>query len=96
VGPRDQSEARSQKGSLTLVRSKKPEELTDAGQKQEARRARFDCQKPEEDKLHRGVFFLLLASGFWLLASGFWLLASGFWLLASGFWLLASGFCLPN
>jgi fatty acid desaturase len=81
------SEARSQKGSLTTIRSKKPEGPADA------------CQNPEEDKLQRWVFFLLLASCFWLLASGFWLLASvfcllasGFWLLASGFWLLASGF----
>jgi hypothetical protein len=28
--------------------------------------------------LHRWIFFLLLASGFWLLASGFWLLTSYF------------------
>jgi hypothetical protein len=55
---------------LSEARSQKPEGLTDAGQKQ------------EEDKPHRGVFFLLLASGFWLLASSFWLLASGFYLFA--------------
>jgi hypothetical protein len=69
------SEARSQKGLLTFVRSQKPEGPTDVRQKQ------------GEDKLHMGS--VLLASGFWLLASGFWLLASGFWLLASGFWLLS-------
>jgi hypothetical protein len=51
------SEARSQKGPLTIVRSKKPVAPT------------FDCQKPEGNTLHRGAFFLLLASGFWLLDS---------------------------
>jgi hypothetical protein len=35
------TEARSQKSELTMVRSKKQEGLTD------------DCQKTEEDKLHR-------------------------------------------
>ncbi|HSP90034.1 MAG TPA: hypothetical protein VLN08_03975, partial [Vicinamibacterales bacterium] len=45
-----------------IVRSKKPEGPSN------------DCQKPAEDKLHLGVFFLLLASCFLLLASGFWLL----------------------
>jgi len=59
-------------GQLTMDRSKKPEGLPDARQKPEA--PTDVRQKREEDKLHRSVFFWLLASGFWLLASGFWLL----------------------
>jgi hypothetical protein len=47
-------------------------------QKPEVRRARFDCQKPVADALHRLVFFCLLSSVFCLLSSVFLLLASCF------------------
>jgi hypothetical protein len=43
---------RSQKGSLTLVRSQKPEGLPD------------DCQNLKENTLPLGFIFWLLASGF--------------------------------